>query len=140
MFLPFSQKHHVNTRWRPFVTSDDLLRGSLMARRWRGGVGERWARACSSLVHTTSVRRRISLTLHWALAKCIVGPSVLLAPWPESKSLEMFNFSGSDGSVVQSDCVMQIYARILSNEIAFVMQPGRTHGYVKKPPSVNGRM
>ena len=37
------------------------------------------------LVHTTSVRRRISLTLHGAPAKCIVGPSVHLAPWPPSK-------------------------------------------------------
>ena len=52
----------------------------------------------------------------------------------------MFNVSGSDGSVGQSDCVMQIYARKLSNEVAYVIQPGRTHGYVKKPPSVNGRI
>ena len=29
------------------------------------------------LVHTTSVRRRMSLTFHGALAKCIVDPSVL---------------------------------------------------------------
>ena len=42
----------------------------------------------------------------------------------------MFNFSGSDRSVGQSDCLMQIYTNTLSNEIAFVIQHGRTHGYV----------
>ena len=35
--------------------------------------------------HTASVRRRITLTLHGALSKCIVGPSMLTAPLPALK-------------------------------------------------------
>ena len=49
----------------------------------------------------------------------------------------MFNFSGSGGSFDQSD---RGYASTpgdatwtLSDEIAFVIQPGKTRGYVKKP-------
>ena len=49
---------------------------------------------------------------------CSVGSS------PASK---FFYFPGSDGFVGQSDCVMQIYATTLSNEIAFAIQPGDTH-------------
>ena len=59
--------------------------------------------------NTTSVLRRILLTLHAALAKCIVGPPVHSAPWPASKSWEMFNFSCSAGSVGQSDAAMQTH-------------------------------
>ena len=51
------------------------------------------------------------------------------------KSLEMFNFWGSGG---QSDCALtQIHycdaIWTLSNEIAFVIQPGKTRECVKKP-------
>ena len=31
----------------------------------------------------------------------------------------------------------KIYTNTLSNEITFVIQPGKTHGYVKKPPSID---
>ena len=53
----------------------------------------------------------------------------------KEKFREMFNFSGSDRSIGQSDRVMQIYASTLSNETAFAIQPAITHGHVKKPPS-----
>ena len=90
-----------------------------------------WTTSC---VHTASVRWRISLTLYGALSKCIVGPSILSASSPASKSWEMLNFSGSNGSVGQLDRVMQICANTLSNKITFVMQPGKTHAYVKRKP------
>ena len=48
-----------------------------MSRLASGGEPESRAQT-SGLVHTTSVRRRISLTLHGALTKCIVGPSIRL--------------------------------------------------------------
>ncbi|KAK0136715.1 hypothetical protein N1851_027122 [Merluccius polli] len=58
--------------------------------------------ACSSrLVHTTSINGWILSTLHGAPSKCILGPSVLSAPWLASKVEKCF--SGSDGSVGQSD-------------------------------------
>ena len=42
--------------------------------------------------------------------------------------------------VDQSDHVIQIYAKyIVFNEIAFVIQHMKTHGHVKKPPSVDDR-
>ena len=57
--------------------------------------------ACwSRLVHTTSVNGWISSTLHGAPSKCILQ-SVLSAPWLASKVEKCF--SGSDGSVGQSD-------------------------------------
>lgn len=40
-------------------------------------------------------------SLHGADLKCIVVPSLLLPP----KYSEMFNYSGSDGSISQSDCM-----------------------------------
>ena len=45
----------------------------------------------------------------------------------------MCNFSGSDGCV---GSIRLRYANLrkYSNEIAFVLQPGKTYGYVKKPP------
>ena len=46
---------------------------------------------------------------HWLWmgtdAQCIVDPSVPLEPSAQSKSWKMFNFFGSDGSVIQSDHV-----------------------------------
>ena len=54
--------------------------------------------------------------------------------------VKMLNFIGRDWSVGQSDRVMRIYANTLSNEIAFLIQPGKTHGHVKKPPSIDGRV
>ena len=50
----------------------------------------------------------------------------------------MFHFSGSDGSISQSDRVMQIYTNTLSNKI-FVVQPRKTHGYPRPPSSPDGR-
>ena len=84
----------------------------------------------SHLVHTTCVRR---LT-HWL---CMgrsrnalwLRPFCLLV-----KKLKNVQLSGSDGSVVQSDCVMQIYARTLSNEIAFVIQSGKSTWICQKAP------
>ena len=49
---------------------------------------------------------RISLTLHGAIPKCIVGPSVPSAPSLAFRSCTNVNFSGCDGSVSQSDRVM----------------------------------
>ena len=56
-------------------------------------------------VPTASVRQRISLTLHGAIPKCILGPSVPSAPSLAFRNWENVNFSGCDGSVSQSDCV-----------------------------------
>ena len=43
------------------------------------------------------------------------------------------NFSGSDGSVSQLAWVMQTYASTLSNEIIFVIQPGKHMDTSKSP-------
>ena len=77
----------------------------------------------------------------WGVSQNALWVSLFCRPRGLSEKVEkMLNFSGSDRTIGQSDCVMQIYTRTLSNEIAFVIQPGKTHGYVKKPPSVNGRI
>ena len=81
---------------------------------------------------TLSLRLRSSLTLHGAPSQCIVGPSVLSSPVSESR--ETFNFRCSDGYVGQSDLIVQMYVSTVSNEIAFVIRPRKTHAYAKKPP------
>ena len=55
------------------------------------------------------------------------------------KKFKMFHFTGSDGSVGQSDHVVQIYQNTLSKENAFVIKLGKTHGYIKKKTFVDER-
>ena len=62
-------------------------------------------------VPTACVRQCIPLTLNGAEPQCIVAPSVASAPSLALRSWETFNFSGRDGSVSQSDRIMQIYVR-----------------------------
>ena len=62
-----------------------------------------------------------------------VGPSVLSVPLPASKKFRFLNFSGSDGSVGQSDRVVQVYANTLADEMAFAMRPGKTWIRQKAP-------
>ena len=99
---------------------------------WPIGCHLLYAVVETNKIHTSSLQSPILFLVNVV--------SVLLLQMDASKSCEMFNFLGCDGSVGQLDRVMQIYASTLSNEIAYVIQPGKTQGCVKKPPSVDGHM
>ena len=63
----------------------------------RSKIEQQWPTAAGPVVTVVSpapdaARQRISLPLHGTLPKCIVGASVLSAPWPAAKSRESFNF------------------------------------------------
>ena len=49
------------------------------------GCSASWGSLSDRLPPSASVSRRISLTLHGAISKRIVGPSVMSAPWRASK-------------------------------------------------------
>ena len=67
-------------------------------------------------MHTVHARRRISSTLF------------------SSKVEKSLTFRAATDPVSQSDCVMQIHASALSNENAFVIQPGKNTRIRQKAP------
>ena len=59
-----------------------------------------------------------------------MGPSVLSAPWPGWKVSKLSTFRAATDQSANHVAVMQIHYWTLANEIAFVIQPGKTRGYV----------